>query len=85
MIPLLAEINARGDDPNRRRTENQHQVDCALAYEAASRSAATVRSRLPCLQKDPDHTYMCVIGVFALFNFCLLKNFSCVFKNLLTK
>lgn len=74
MIPLLAEINARGDAHKRRRTENQHQVDCALTYEAASRSVATVRSRLPCLQKDPDHTHMCVVGFFALFDF-LLKNF----------
>ena len=85
MIPLLAEINARGDDSNRRRTENQHQVDCAFAYEAASRSAATVRNRLPYLQKDPDHTRRCVVGVFVLFDFCLLKRFFLCFQKFTDK
>lgn len=82
MIPLLAEINARGDDSNRRRTENQHQVDCALAYEAASRSAATVRNRLPYLQKDPDHMHTCVIGAFVFFCFQKFadKLFFCVIE-----
>lgn len=85
MIPLLEEINARGDDSNRRRTENQHQVDCALAYEAASRSATTVRNRLPYLQKKTDHTHMCVVGFFALFNFCLLKKISLCFQKFTDK
>lgn len=81
MIPLLAEINARGDDLNRRRTENQHQVDCALVYEVASRSAATVRNRLPYLQKDRSYAYVCG-WFFALFNFCLLKKIFLVFSKI---